>query len=76
MNENNQKRKFMSYTALGSELKTPAPETGPSEVKPPTIKEEQMCDCSDSRPDSKITAFEAEQYIAFENELHNIIYIK
>lgn len=63
-------------TALGlPELKPTSLDTTLNEVKP-TVKEEQ-CECGDNRsPESKISAFEAEQYIEFENELHNIIYIK
>lgn len=38
---------------------------------------ESTCDCDQDDPDyTKITDTDAEQYIAFENELQNLIYVK
>lgn len=53
----------------------------PNEVRPVPSKdhrEESTCDCDDEvgYDQSKVSENEAEQFIAFENELHNTIYVK
>lgn len=47
----------------------------PPEAKQP--KETDTCECDgDDNEHTKIIDADAEQFIAFENELHNIIYVK
>lgn len=67
------------YLALGQE-KQQIPAAVVPDIKPtgPKQPQEPTCDCEEYSPDSgtKISDGEAELVIAFENELHNTIYVK
>lgn len=68
-----------TFVALGPESKvTPAL---PAEIKPTIpkdIDQEPKCECDENYGESgtKLSEGEAELVIAFENELHNTIYVK